>query len=81
MLPNGHNFCVEILHIKSGFMHKVGLSVYLYFSVFLSVLHPDFPLALWVNQQGVSCGLGGDYTILYGQIIIGQTLDIPFTNL
>ena len=55
--------------------------MYLYLSLFFSILHPDFPLALWVNQQWIPRSLGGDNTILYGQVIIGKTLNIPLTNL
>lgn len=49
--------------------------------VLLSVFDPDFALALRIYKQGISGSLCSDDTILYRQIVIGQTLDVPLSNL
>ena len=54
---------------------------YLKFFVFLPVLDPRLPLALWVNDERISTGLCHNDATLDGQFIIGQTLEIPLTNL
>lgn len=48
---------------------------------FFSVLHPAFPLVLWVDQQREPCGGCDNDAVLQWQLIIGQTLDVPFTDL
>lgn len=48
--------------------------LYLEFAMGLPVLDPVLALALGVNQQGVSGGLGHNDTILCGQLVIRQAL-------
>lgn len=48
--------------------------LYLEFAMGLPVLDPVLALALGVNQQGVSGGLGHNDTILCGQLVIRQSL-------
>lgn len=47
----------------------------------LPVFDPVLALALGVDQQGVSGGLGHNDTVLCGQLIVGQALQVPLSNL
>ena len=49
--------------------------------VCLPVADPVLSLCLWIYQQWIASCLGHDDAILRGQLIIGQTLEIPFCNL
>ena len=44
------------------------------------VLDPGLALALWINEQWEACCLGDDQTVLNGQLIVGQTLQVPLCN-
>jgi len=49
--------------------------------VLFARLDPVLALALRVNQQGVAGGLRYDDAVLGGQLIVGQALQIPLSNL
>ena len=48
---------------------------------FLLVHDPWFALGLWVNEQWIPGSFGYDDTILYGELITGQALQVPLTDL
>ena len=69
-----------LLYIDSPILYyAVGFTFvpHLQLSVFLPVFNPSLALALRVNQQRVARGLGHNDTILNGQVIIGQALQVP----
>jgi len=48
--------------------------------VFFHLLDPFVGLRLWVDEQWPSLGLGGDDTVLNGQLICRESLNAPFSN-
>ena len=52
----------------------------LWFVVRLLVLDPDLALTLGVDEERVARRLGGDQPVLDGELIAGQTLEVPLAD-
>lgn len=48
--------------------------------VFFHLLDPFVGLRLWVDEQWPPLGLGGDDTVLNGQLICRESLNAPFSD-
>ena len=53
----------------------------LQFVLFLFVHNPSLSLGLGINKQWIAGRLGYNNTVLYGQLIARQALQVPLTNL
>ena len=73
--------CLHLVKLMMPWMASPWCETYLKFIMLLSIFDPVFPLSLGVNEQWVSWSLGYNDTILCGQLIVRQTLEVPFTNL